>query len=286
VNCTGTVALFFHATKQTNLTVMQFAEKSCLNGQSTSNSNRVAHETSLQSVSYTYEGNAIKFMVNGAITINATQMAKPFGKQPIEWLRYQPSKDFLDELSKLRKISLADLVQIKKGGLNSGTWFHEDVAIEFARWLSPRFGIWCNDRVKEILQGQVIIYPGTMAPTNCAVLTCHDAAGNSKQAYLLWGDDKWFQYSKAWADREIMMKQKLAAVGDYDKEVVRYETTAYLLREGKWQPSCFITKAVDKRPMNENAMTNCENAIERYRKAKDEVKSSAQVMIDYMNVKS
>lgn len=29
---------------------------------------------------------------------------------------------------------------------------HEDVALEFARWLSPAFTIWCNDRIKELLQ--------------------------------------------------------------------------------------------------------------------------------------
>lgn len=28
---------------------------------------------------------------------------------------------------------------------------HEDVALEFARWLSPMFAIWCNDRIKELL---------------------------------------------------------------------------------------------------------------------------------------
>lgn len=28
---------------------------------------------------------------------------------------------------------------------------HEDVALEFARWLSPAFAIWCNDRIKDLL---------------------------------------------------------------------------------------------------------------------------------------
>lgn len=28
---------------------------------------------------------------------------------------------------------------------------HEDVALEFARWLSPKFAIWCNRRIKELL---------------------------------------------------------------------------------------------------------------------------------------
>lgn len=31
---------------------------------------------------------------------------------------------------------------------------HEDVAIEFARWLSPLFSIWCNDRIKELITGK------------------------------------------------------------------------------------------------------------------------------------
>lgn len=29
---------------------------------------------------------------------------------------------------------------------------HEDAAIEFARWLSPAFAIWCNDRIKELMK--------------------------------------------------------------------------------------------------------------------------------------
>ena len=112
--------------------------------------------TSVQSVSYSYEGNAIKFFVNGKIMVCATEMAKPFGKKPVDWLRFQQSQEFIDELSKVRNHTLADLVIVRKGGSNPGTWFHEDVAIEFARWLSPRFGIWCNDRVKEVLQGRLL----------------------------------------------------------------------------------------------------------------------------------
>jgi hypothetical protein len=46
---------------------------------------------------------------------------------------------------------LADLLTVRKGGINPGTWMHEDVAMEFALWLSPEFAIWCNDRIKEIL---------------------------------------------------------------------------------------------------------------------------------------
>ena len=53
--------------------------------------------------------------------VNATEMAKPFKKQPIDWLKTNQSKEYLDVFSKLKFFSLADLVQVKKGGNNSGT---------------------------------------------------------------------------------------------------------------------------------------------------------------------
>lgn len=103
-------------------------------------------------VVYDYKGSQISFMSGNNVMINATQMAKPFGKRPIDWLQNQSSIEYLNELSKVRKSTLADLVQVMKGGNNPGTWMHEDVALEFARWLSPSFAIWCNDRIKELLQ--------------------------------------------------------------------------------------------------------------------------------------
>ena len=50
-------------------------------------------------------------------------------------------------------ICISALIQVVKGGNSEqGTWLHEDVALEFARWLSPSFAIWCNKRIKELLQ--------------------------------------------------------------------------------------------------------------------------------------
>lgn len=46
VQVNGSVAPFFHATKQTLLSVMTCTEKKRLNGKTTSRSNRPAHETS------------------------------------------------------------------------------------------------------------------------------------------------------------------------------------------------------------------------------------------------
>ena len=108
---------------------------------------------------FNYNGSKVTFNLgDGSVMANATEMAKPFGKQPIDWLKTNQSKDYIGTFSKLKFISLADLVQVTKGGDNPGTWMHEDIAIEFARWLSPAFAIWCNDKIKELLsKGKVYL---------------------------------------------------------------------------------------------------------------------------------
>lgn len=103
---------------------------------------------------FQYNGSPITFQIGRVTMVNATQMAKPFdnAKRPQFWLNNQQTNEFLRALSKARNLALADLVIVTKGGNNPGTWFHEDVALEFARWLSPQFAIWCNDRIKELMR--------------------------------------------------------------------------------------------------------------------------------------
>ena len=103
---------------------------------------------------FQYNGSPITFQIGGTLMVNATQMAKSFGKQPIDWLKTEQSKEFISVFAELKNFSSADLVRVTKGGNDKklqGTWMHEDVALEFARWLSPAFAIWCNDRIKELL---------------------------------------------------------------------------------------------------------------------------------------
>ena len=103
---------------------------------------------------FSYQGTSVTFIhKDGKVMVNATEMAKPFGdsKRAKNWLTLNATNEFLNILSKGRNLPLADLVRVTKGGNNPGTWMHEDVALEFARWLSPAFAIWCNDRIKELL---------------------------------------------------------------------------------------------------------------------------------------
>lgn len=144
-----------------------------------------------------YNSHSVSFRNEGnSVFINATQMAKLFGKQPSDWLRLKATEEFLDAIYQSKNLPVAhiratadnqhvisssrkkspvrgiprtadneyftldssqktksdDLIQVLQGGNIQGTWMHEDVAMEFARWLSPSFAIWCNDRIKELLR--------------------------------------------------------------------------------------------------------------------------------------
>ena len=114
---------------------------------------------------FSYENNPITFQLGEATMVNATEMAKPFGKVPKDWLRTAPSKEFIGQLASVRHICPSQLVVVNKGNsttFKQGTWLHEDVALEFARWLSPAFAIWCNDRIKELMRHGITATPSTL----------------------------------------------------------------------------------------------------------------------------
>ena len=52
---------------------------------------------------YAYQGSEVTFSNEGNVMVNATQMAKAFGKTPKDWLSLPSTKDFLDELTITRK---------------------------------------------------------------------------------------------------------------------------------------------------------------------------------------
>ncbi|MDK7675086.1 KilA-N domain-containing protein [Weeksella virosa] len=130
-----------------------------MNAQSNSQA-QAEKELHFTPVKFNYEGKAIDFKdQKGSVMVNATQMGKVFGKTPKDWLRLESTNEFLNVLKDSQKadmpLGLFDdektLVQVVHGGNNRGTWMHEDVALEFSRWLHPKFAIWTNKHIKELL---------------------------------------------------------------------------------------------------------------------------------------
>lgn len=54
---------------------------------------------------------------------------------------------------------MADLVQVKKGGNNSGTWVTDyRVAIRYAQWLDPMFAFQVDKMLVDLMRGDVALY--------------------------------------------------------------------------------------------------------------------------------
>lgn len=97
---------------------------------------------------------------SGNANVNLTQMAKPFGrsKQPTQWLRSDESKNYLNALSVLRKCSTLDLVKVKQGGRNQGTWCTDyRIAMRYAQWLDTRFALMVDEMLVNLFMGESVL---------------------------------------------------------------------------------------------------------------------------------
>lgn len=111
---------------------------------------------------FNYNGNGVTFRKGNSVMVNATEMAKPFGKRPNDFLSAKSTQELISSLSAKTGISATALVVVNQGGNNQGTWLHEDLALIFAQWLSPTFYLWCNDRIKELMQVGFTATPATL----------------------------------------------------------------------------------------------------------------------------
>ena len=109
-----------------------------------------------------YLGNSIQFkMVDGHIYANATSMCKAFGKQPSDWLKIKSTQEYINELQGVGTSSEGvKLVDIINDGFNNGTWIHEKLVLDLARWLNVKFRVWCDEQIATLLrEGKVEIKP-------------------------------------------------------------------------------------------------------------------------------
>lgn len=131
-------------------------------------------------VPFDYQGKSIRFDESG--WINATDIAKEFGKQPNDWLAQRDTVkylcalskaigkgDFLREYSvikeldgskpasraKLLRLSKKTGLVVAKAGSGGGTWLHPKLAVVFARWVNIDFAVWCDLHIDALLRGNI-----------------------------------------------------------------------------------------------------------------------------------
>lgn len=100
------------------------------------------------------------FSEDDKVMVNATEMAKVFGKRLDHFTKSDHTKDFLKAI-KLPPFGVSlgiksdkDLIDYK--GRN-GTYFHRVLALKFAAWLDPMFEVWIYSKIEEVLFGKAKI---------------------------------------------------------------------------------------------------------------------------------
>ncbi len=110
-------------------------------------------------IKFDYEGQKISFeFADGNKMINATEMAKPFGKKVNDFLRLQSTSEYVALLENRYGNSRIgfqkEVLRVVKGGdaynTIQGTWMDEKLALKFAAWLSPAFELWVYDKIQEL----------------------------------------------------------------------------------------------------------------------------------------
>ena len=93
-----------------------------------------------------YNEQEVEFEFNDVnVMVNATQMAKIFGKQVNEFVSNETTKNFIAEClkngnSRFLNVEKEDDLVVSKQ--KSGTWMHRILALKFAAWLNPAFELW------------------------------------------------------------------------------------------------------------------------------------------------
>jgi hypothetical protein len=116
--------------------------------------------------SFNYDNISVAFRNDGYL--HATQIAKHFGKLPKDYLKTEQTQEYIAALADncVRRKILTDknqLVIIKQGGIEQGTWLHPKLAIHFARWLDPKFAVWCDEQIEHIISGSLKLEPAQPA---------------------------------------------------------------------------------------------------------------------------
>ena len=174
--------------------------------------------------SFNFGNIAVSFREDGYL--NATQIAAHFGKLPKDYLKTEQTQQYIsalaESLSERTKILTDEnqLVIVKKGNsknFTQGTWLHPKLAIHFARWLDPKFAVWCDEQIEALLNGKVSDGP--------AAKTTADDRTPLRQAVAALVGRKGIDYSTAYG--MIHQRFNVGAIEDIPAEKLP-EAVAYV----------------------------------------------------------
>jgi hypothetical protein len=106
-----------------------------------------------------FEENNITFLLSkdNGMMINATEMAKIFGKDVADFMANDGVKKFIISCLNNRNsgyINVKSESDLYHSVQKSGTLMHRILALKFAAWLSPDFEVWVYSTIEKLLFGK------------------------------------------------------------------------------------------------------------------------------------
>jgi len=108
----------------------------------------------MKAVEFIYQDMQIHFALgnNKNVMINATEMAKAFGRRTKDFLKTDHAKAYIKFLERAPNGARSDEKIIDNRG-HMGIYFNRKLALKFAIWLDVAFESWVIDTIDEILFG-------------------------------------------------------------------------------------------------------------------------------------
>lgn len=108
---------------------------------------------------FNYEENPVTFLIerDNRMMVNATEMAKVFGKEVARFMENDGTKKFIEACLKTRNsafINISNEADLYRSSQKSGTFMHRILALKFAAWLSPDFEVWVYSTIESLLFGK------------------------------------------------------------------------------------------------------------------------------------
>ena len=103
-----------------------------------------------------YLGERIQFKkINGEIYANATSMCKIFPNKNLStWINSKGTEEYIEALCIENEQTKDFYTSVKSGSPENGggTWVHQELVLDLARWLNTMFRIWCDKQIATLLR--------------------------------------------------------------------------------------------------------------------------------------